>query len=239
MTLGCSRTENALCSTLKKHENNEKAAGLQFAVWKERRRLASYGPWDEYTIQSALSCIDLLQCTLNDSWNRLSIHKGPEEKKNHTRDRMQCYENDIFIIFQDVWAIAKTSGRRSAILRVGHELGSRLIALGKNAEAEIILNDVWEARTTLFSEANQQTMQSGTILADALKLPEPPQQYKRAESSYRRILDQGIPMFGENDDRVISASVALAETLFLGGQHADPHGAEQICRGCWSKRRKS
>ena len=117
---------DALCSTLKKHDEYEKAAGIQFAVWKERRRLANDGLWDEYTIQSALSRIDLLQCTLDDSNNKLNKHTGPEEEEKYARDRMQCHENDIFIVLQDVWKIARASERRPEILRV--ELGSRLIA---------------------------------------------------------------------------------------------------------------
>ena len=119
---------DTLYSTLKKHEKYEKAAGIQFAVWKERRRLVNYGPWDDYTIQSALSRIVLLQCTLDDSNNKLNKHTGPEEEKRYARDRMQCHENDIFVVLQDVWKIARASERRPEILRVGHELGSRLIA---------------------------------------------------------------------------------------------------------------
>ena len=230
---------DALCSTLKRRKEYEKAAELQFAVWKERRRLGNYGPWDEYTIQSALSCIDLIECTLKDSKNRLSKHTGHEEERKHIRDRMQCHENDIFVMLQDVWANARTSERRPEILQVGHELGSRLIALEKYAKAEIILNDVWEARTTLFSEANQWTMQTGRLLADAIKLQESPQKYKSAATLYRRLLDQGIPTFGENDDRVISVGVALAETLFLDGQYADPDGAEQICRWVLEQKTKN
>lgn len=67
---------------------------------------------------------------------------GPEEDRKYTRDRMQCHENDIFSMVQDVWAIARTSERRPEILQVGHELIRRLIALEENAEAEINLNDV-------------------------------------------------------------------------------------------------
>ena len=79
-----------------------------------------------------------------------------------------------------------------------------------------------------FQKPTQWTMQTGRILADALKLQESFQQYKRAASLYRRIWDQGIRVFGENNDWVISVGVALAERLFLDGQYADPDVAEQI-----------
>ena len=179
-----------------------------------------------------------LQSTLDNSNNKLNKHTGPEEEKKHARDRMQCHEKDIFVMLQDVWTIARASERRPEILRVGHELGSRLIAQGKNSEAEIILNDVWKARTTLFSEANQWTMQTRRILADALKLQASPQQYKRDASLYRRIWDQGIRVFGEENDWVISVGVALAETLFLDGHYADPDGAEQICQWVLEQKKK-
>ena len=100
------------------------------------------------------------------------------------------------------------------------------------------MKDVWEAGTALYPEANQLTMSTGIILVDALKVQESPQQYKRAASSYRRILDEAKPMFGENDDWVISVGIALAETLFLNGQNADPDGAEQICRWVLEQKEK-
>lgn len=41
---------DTLCCSLKKYEKYEKKAGLQFAVYNDRRRLETYGLRDEYTI---------------------------------------------------------------------------------------------------------------------------------------------------------------------------------------------
>ena len=229
---------DALCSTLKELKKYEAAARLQLSVFEERRRLNNHGPWDEYTIQSALSRIDLLECASEDLSNTLSEHTGHEREKEHIRDRKKVLENDTFVMLQHVWKIATPSEARPQILEVGHKLGSRLVDEREYADAEIILNAVWEARTALFSEANQSTMSTGRMLADALKLQESPQHYQRAVGLYRRILDRARPMFGEDDDWVISVGVALAETLFLDRQYAGPDGAEAICRWVLEQKEK-
>ena len=229
---------DALCGTLKELKEYETAARVQLGVFEERRCLNNYGPWDEYTIQSALSRIDLLERASEDLSNKFGEHTGHEREKGHIRDRKKVHENDIFVMLQQVWEIASRHEARPHILEVGHKLGSRLVDERQYADAEIILNAVWEARAALFSEPNKATLSTGRILADALKLQGSPQQYQRAMSLYRRILDRAKPMFGEDDDWVISVGIALAETLFLDRQYAGPDGAEAICRWVLEQKEK-
>ena len=222
---------DALCGTLKELKQYETAARMQLDVLEQRRCLNNYAvQWDECTIQSALSRIDLLERASGDLSNTLSEHTGHEREKEHIRDRKKVHENDIFVMLQRVWEIASAPETRPQILEVGHKLGSRLVDEGRYANAEIILNAVWEAREALSSEANLSTLSTGRILADALRLQESPQHYQRAVNLYRTILDRSKPKFGEDDDWVISVGIALAETLFLDRQYAGPDGAEAICR---------
>ena len=221
---------DALCSTLKALKQYKRAAHLQLGVFEERRCLNNHGPWDDYTIQSALSCIDLLERASEDLSNALSEHTGHEWEKEHIRDRKKVHENEIFVMLQRVWEIASPPETRPQILEVGQKLGSRLVDERRYADAEIILNAVWEA--------DQSTLSTGRILADALKLQEFPQKYRRAVSLYRTILDRAKPMFGEDDDWVISVGIELAETLFLDRQYAGPDGAEAICRWVLEQKEK-
>ena len=206
---------DALCITLMKHKRCEEAAQLQLRVWEERRQLEKPGRWEECTIRSALSRVDFLEIIVKNLSDTL--------QKN-------CREKEINEMLRHVWTMPKAPELRLQIQKVGHKLGTRLVAGGEYADAERVLKDVWEAGTALYPEAKLLTMSTGKELVDVLKLQESPQQYKRAARLYRSILDEAKHMFGEDDDWVISVGIALAETLFRDGQNAGPDGAEQIWR---------
>ena len=226
---------DALAITLMKRKKYEEAALLRLDVWKERRQPANQGLWDSCTLRSALMCISFLKEIVEDISKTLSEHGRSEEEQDDVRHRMQWHERNILKMLQEVWRVPES---RPEILEVGHELGSRLIAGRKYADAEAILNYVWEARTALYPEANQLTMSTGRILVDAIKLQESPGRYERAASSCRRILDKAKPMFGEDNDWVISVGTTLAEMLFLDENYAGPDGAEGICRWVLEQKEK-
>ena len=229
---------DALAITLMKRKKYEEAALLRLDVWKERRQLANQEPWDSCTVQSALMCISFLKEIVGDLSKTLSEHGESEEEQDDIRHCMPWHERNILKMLQVVWRTAIVPESRPEILEVGHELGSRLIAGGKYADAEAILNCVWEARTALYPGANQLAMSTGRILIDAIKLQESPGRYERAANLYRRILDKAKPKFGEDNDWVISVGTTLAETLFLDGKYAGPDGAEEICRWVLEQKEK-
>ena len=219
---------DALVITLKKRKKYQEAALLRLDVWKERWQPAKQRPWDSRTVRSALVCISFLKEIVQDLRKTLSEYGRSEEEQD---DVCRCHEREILKMLQEVWRNAIPESRPE-ILEVGHELGIRLVAAKNYSDAERILIDVWEARTALFPEASQLCMSTGRILVDAIRFQESPQQYERAASLYRRILDKAKPMFGEDNDWVISVGITLAETLFLNKKYANPDGAEGIYNGC-------
>ena len=228
---------DALAITLMKRKRYEEAALIRLDVWKERRQLANQELWDSCTVRSALLCISFLKEIVEDLSKTLTDHEKSEEDQDDVRHCMPWHERNILKMLQDVWRNAIGPKSRPEILEVGHELGSRLIAGGKYADAESILNHVWEASTALYPEANQLTMSTGKSLIDAIKLQESPGRNERA-AIYRRILDKAKPIFGEDDDWVISVGTTLAETLFLDENYAGPDGAEGICRWVLEQKEK-
>ena len=212
------------CKQLAEQLKFEEALVMQANVWKEREKTAIDGPSRLNTIKSGKSRISLLEKFIVS----LADQDESVSQKNLRRSEKELCEQKIDQVLQSIWATAGSPETEIEILDVGHELGARLLRGNRFSEAEIVFDQVWQRRKRATNETDLQAMETGIMLATALRLQKSTNKNRRAVFMYRQVWNTYKIVLGQGNDETIAIGKDLAATLDLLGQYSDDGGAEGV-----------